>query len=189
VFSFSNSIEDTVAAIAYLREPANAARLRSDPKRIALVGHSMGGFMAAYAGSHDPAILGVGMISAANLAYMGLAGTGNEPGANIPQIAAALEREDILPLAGCTGESLAKELVANGRKWNFVDYATLFGNRPLLLVTSEDGLAPFSAMLAKGVRQQGGTHLTEVHFPTDHSYSDHRIALQVAVLNWLATLK
>jgi len=192
VFSFGNSIEDTTAAIAYLREPANAARLHTDPKRIVLIGHSMGGFMAAYAGSHDPAILGVGMISAANLSFMGHSGqqgaASADPKANIPLIAAALEREDILPLAGCTGESLARELIANAQKWNFTDYAPMFGNRPLLLVTSDDGLAPFSATLAGAVRQQGSTHVTEAHFPTDHSYSDHRIALEAAVINWLATL-
>jgi 5-enolpyruvylshikimate-3-phosphate synthase len=28
-----------------------------------------------------------------------------------------------------------------------------------------------------------------VHFPTDHAYSDHRIALTTAVLNWLAPLQ
>ena len=65
-FSFGNAIEDTQTAIAWIREPANAAKLHSDPKRIVLVGHSMGGFMAAYAGSHDPAVLATGLISAAN---------------------------------------------------------------------------------------------------------------------------
>jgi hypothetical protein len=64
----------------------------------------------------------------------------------------------------------------------------MFGSRPLLLVTSEDGLAPSNARLAAAVRQQGSTHVTEVHFPTDHSYSDQRIALEATVINWLATL-
>jgi pimeloyl-ACP methyl ester carboxylesterase len=188
-FSFGNSIEDTAAAIAYLRDPANAIRLRTDPKRIALVGHSMGGFMAAYAGSHDPAILGVGMISTANLSLMGQQGlTSQDPKVNIPLIAAALEKEDIMPLAGCTGESLAKELIAHHADWNFLDYAAMFGTRPVLLVTSDDGLAPSSTALAAGVRKQGSTHVTEAHFFTDHSYSDHRIALETTVLNWLSTL-
>jgi pimeloyl-ACP methyl ester carboxylesterase len=189
-FSFGNSLEDTQAAIAYLREPANAARLRTDPKRIALVGHSMGGLMAAYAGSHDPAILGTAMISAADMALMGQqAGNGADTKTAVSQLAAALEKEDILPLAGCTGESLAKELIAHAKPWDFIGYASQFGNRPLLLVTSDDGLAPFSATLATAVRKQGSTRVTEVHFPTDHSYSDHRIALQATVLDWLATLQ
>jgi len=189
-FSFGNSMEDTVVAIAYLRDPANAVKLRTDPKRIALVGHSMGGLMAAYAGSHDSAILGTAMISAADMGLMSQrAAQGADPKATVVQLGAALEKEDILPLAGCTGESLAKELLANPKQFDFLDYASLFGSRPLLLVTSDDGLAPFSDMLATAVRKQGDKRVTEVHFSTDHSYSDRRIALETTVLNWLAGLE
>jgi pimeloyl-ACP methyl ester carboxylesterase len=188
-FSFSNSMEDTEAAIAYLREPDNAARLRIDPKRVVLIGHSMGGWMAAYAGAHDSGILGTAMISAADMGQMGeRAGHGADPKSAVKVLAARLEQEDILPLAGCTGESLARELIENGRKYDILGYAQLFGDRPLLLITSDDGLAPFADQLAAAVKKQGSTHLTEVHFPTDHSYSDRRIALEAAVLNWLAAL-
>jgi uncharacterized protein len=189
-FSFANSIEDTVAAIAYLRDPANATRLRTDPKRIALVGHSMGGFMAAYAGSHDPAILGIGLISAANMSdWAGGDVPADREAANRTRLLKSLADNDILPLAGCTAESLADEMLSHRKQWNFVDYAAMFGNRPLLLITSDDGLSPAAVHLAATVRALGNTHVTEQHFPTDHSYSDQRIALQVAVLDWLATLQ
>jgi hypothetical protein len=56
--------------------------------------------------------------------------------------------------------------------------------RPVLIVTSDDGLAPGSAKLAAALRAGGGA-VSEIHFPTDHSYSDHRIALESAVLDWL----
>ncbi|WP_263352344.1 alpha/beta hydrolase family protein [Acidicapsa acidisoli] len=189
-FSFANSIEDTVAAIAYLRDPANATRLRTDPKRIALVGHSMGGFMAAYAGAQDPAILGIGLISAANMSdWAGGYVPADHEAANRTRLLKSLADNDILPLAGCTAESLADEMLSHRKQWNFVDYAAMFGNRPLLLITSDDGLSPAATRLATTVRALGGTHVTEQHFQTDHSYSDQRIALQVAVLNWLATLQ
>ena len=187
-FSFSNSMQDTLAAIAYVREPGNAAKLRIDPKRIVLIGHSMGGFMAAYAGSRDPAILGTAMISAANF-YRWAAGDFAVTPYIRQRLIQGLIDEDILPLAGCTGVSLADEMLAHRKEWNFEDYAASFGNRPLLLVTSDDGLAPFSVKLARAVRDAGSTHVTEAHFPTDHSYSDHRIALEAAVVNWLASLQ
>src|SRR6202142_1276792 len=66
-FSFSHGIEDTAAAVAYLRQPATAKLLRLDPSRIVLIGHSMGGFMAVQGGAADPNIIGIGIISAANL--------------------------------------------------------------------------------------------------------------------------
>ena len=189
-FSFGNSIEDTVAAIAYLREPANAARLRVDPKRIALVGHSMGGFMAAYAGSHDSGIIGTGLISAANFYdWSGGDVKSEQEAANHARLVKNLVDEDILPLAGCTGESLADDMLSHHTQWNFVDYAPMFGSRPLLVITSEDGLAKPAGRLAAAVRKQPNAHVVEQHFSTDHSYSDQRIALETAVLNWLATLK
>lgn len=189
-FSFGNSIEDTQSAIAYLREPANAARLRTDSKRIVLIGHSMGGFMAAYAGSHDPAILGTVMISAANFYdWAGGEISTAHQAENHVRLVKNLQENDILPLAGCTADSLANEMISHQKQWNFVDYASMFGSRPLLLITSEDGLASGAEHLASALHKQGSTHVTEVHFPTDHSYSDHRIALQAAVLDWLATLQ
>jgi pimeloyl-ACP methyl ester carboxylesterase len=189
-FSFSNCIEDTITAIAYLRDPTNAARLRIDPKRIALVGHSMGGFMAAYAGSHDPAIVGTVLISAANM--YDWAGGEIKPdaaAANRARLVKGLIDEDILPLAGCTGESLADDMLAHARQWNLVDYAAMFGDRPLLVITSNDGLAAPAKRLVAAMQQTAQAHVTEQHFETDHSYSDQRIAMQTVVLNWLSTLK
>src|SRR5271155_1240043 len=55
-FSFTHALEDTQAAVAYLRDPANAKKLRADPGYLVLIGHSMGGFMASYTAAQDPAI-------------------------------------------------------------------------------------------------------------------------------------
>src|SRR5580704_11298258 len=66
-FSFIHCIEDTQSAIVYLRDTANAARLRSDAKTIVLVGHSMGGFVALEAGAFDSTIKAIVTISAADL--------------------------------------------------------------------------------------------------------------------------
>src|SRR6266849_5593179 len=38
------------------------------------------------------------------------------------------------------------------------------------------------------LQKAGNTRVTETYLETDHSYSDHRIALQVAVLQWLDTV-
>ena len=188
-FSFTHSIEDTQAAIAYLRKPATVSRLHIDPKRVVLIGHSMGGFMAAYAGAHDPTIAATGLISAANFKDWaeGSAIPGDEK-ATRAKLAQGLIKEDILPLAGCTGESLADEMLAH-KEWNFLDYASMFGNRPLLIITSDDGLAGPSIAFGGEVRKQGSSHVTEQHFATDHSYSDQRIALETAVLNWLSAVQ
>src|SRR5271166_2220579 len=58
VFRFAQNLEDADAVLAFLRDPANASRLGIDPKRIAIAGHSMGGWVTAHVAAHDHALLG-----------------------------------------------------------------------------------------------------------------------------------
>lgn len=191
-FSFTHAMEDSAAAVAFLREPANAARLHVDSKRIVLIGHSMGGYMAAHTGAHDPGILAIGLISAVNLhdwAELGV--NAADPKAGEAKLAERLAANQIASLAGCTGDSLAKEMLEHrdDKDWNFVEYASLFGTRPLLVISANEGLMPQTDRLIAAVRKNPAAQVTAVHFATDHSYSDQRIAMETAVLNWLAALK
>ncbi len=184
-FSFGHALEDAEAAIAFLREAANAKRYRIDPARIVVAGHSMGGLMAAHAGAHDQAILAVALISAWNLGgEMAALKSSSDRDEELKGFADSMES-----LAGCTPESLIAEAMAHRSDWNFVTYAPALASRPLLLITSDDGNGPDTQALAAAVHQAGSKTVTEVHFPTDHSYSDHRMALQAAFVLWLATLK
>jgi pimeloyl-ACP methyl ester carboxylesterase len=188
-FSFTHSIEDTEAAIAYLRDPANAARLRSDPANIVLIGHSMGGFLARYAGAHDPAIRAIALISAADMAVDRIeAIPATYRDRALTPIAKGFAAEGMAPLAGCTPESLAKEAIANADAWNIPHLAPALVSRPLLVITSEDGLAPSNDAFVDALRKSGGKQVTTLHLATDHAYSDKRIALATSILNWLATL-
>jgi uncharacterized protein len=189
-FSFTHSIEDTQSAIAYLRDAAHAKKLRSDPAYIVLIGHSMGGFMARYVGAQDPAIKAVGLISAADMGVdrVQLLKPGQEKEATI-RLAAHLEAEGMAPLAGCTPESLAKEIVANAAAWNTVGLAPKLASRPVLVITSDDGLAPSNDAFVEALHKAGATKINTVHLTTDHSYSDQRIALEKAVLEALEFLQ
>jgi len=188
-FSFTHAMEDTAAAIAFLRDPATAKKLRADSSRIVLIGHSMGGFMAIYGAAQDPAIQAVGMISAWDIGREGLGKvkSGNEEEAVKP-LAASLAENGLSPLAGCTAESLAREILANRSRWDFVDYAGKLAPRPVLITTSDDGSAPSNGALADGLRKAGDAKVHLVYMATDHGYSDHRIALETAVIEWLESL-
>ncbi|HXC96818.1 MAG TPA: alpha/beta fold hydrolase [Edaphobacter sp.] len=189
-FSFTHSIEDTEATVAYLRDAANAKKLRADPGSIVLIGHSMGGFMARYVGSHDPNIKAVGLISAADMGVDGMQGLKAERiKMATDRLAAHLAQEGMAPLAGCTPESLAKEVAANAAAWNTVNLAAALANRQVLVVTSDDGLAGSNDAFVAALRTAGAKDLTTVHFTTDHSYSDQRIALTEAVLEMLEFLQ
>jgi pimeloyl-ACP methyl ester carboxylesterase len=140
-FSFTHCIEDAQSAIAYLRDDTKAAKLRSDPNTIVLIGHSMGGFVALQTGALDPDIKAIVTISAADL------GTSRAEGVPADKrdlfangLAAGLAAEGMAPLAGVSPEMLASEVLANAAKWNFVDRAPKFATRPLLVITSDHGL-------------------------------------------------
>jgi uncharacterized protein len=189
-FSFTHSIEDTQSAIAYLRDPAHAKKLRSDPAYFVLIGHSMGGFIARNVAAQDPAIKAVGLISAADMGVdrMQSLKPGQEKEA-VAGLAAHLAAEGMAPLAGCTPESLAKEVAANATSWNIPNLAPKLANRPMLIITSDDGLAPSNDAFVEALHKAGATEITTVHMTTDHSYSDQRIALQKEVLEGLEYLQ
>jgi uncharacterized protein len=189
-FSFTHSIEDTQAAIEYMGDAGHAKKLRADPGYIVLIGHSMGGFMARYVGAQDPAIKAVGLISAADMGVdrMQSLKPGQEKVA-VDGLAAHLAAEGMAPLAGCTPESLAKEVVANAAAWNVPNLAPKLVSRSVLVITSDDGLAPSNDAFVAALRKAGGKDITTVHLTTDHSYSDQRIALTQAVLEELEFLR
>jgi uncharacterized protein len=177
VFSFTHAIEDADAAVAFLRDPAVAAKFGVDERHVFVVGHSMGGFLAASATAHDPAVAGFVMISAWDI------------GADAvqfrdPKARAAAKRDefddDVIPLAGTSADALMDEAMANAGKWDFVDWAPALVSRHALLVTAEDGSYADSRRLFDKLHD-----VEEVQMDTDHPYSDHRIALESEVVNWL----
>jgi pimeloyl-ACP methyl ester carboxylesterase len=188
-FSFAHSIEDTAAAIAYLRQPEVARSLRVDPGRIVLIGHSMGGFMTVEAAAADPAIKAFATISAADMSGRMQAMIGKEPRSTaVAAMASGLADEGMAPLAGCTPTGLANELADHVADWPFPGKVDALKNRNALIVTSDDGLANDNQAFAAALRRSGDSHVTTVHLPTDHAYSDQRLELSRAVLHWLATL-
>jgi uncharacterized protein len=91
-------------------------------------------------------------------------------------------------LAGVTAESMADELIAGAPKWRVADAIPGLARLPLLVITSNDGLAPQGDALVKAVRAKGNASVTTVHYSTDHSYSDKRIAVEGSIIEWLERL-
>jgi pimeloyl-ACP methyl ester carboxylesterase len=180
VFRFAQNLEDADAVLAYLRDPANASKLGIDTKRIAIAGHSMGGWVVAHTASHDHALIGAVIISAGDMGVVG----------QLPvEKVVALMADDMESLAGVTAESMAREARERSKEFLMENSADGLVATPLLAITSDDGLAPQTDSLVKAIEAKGGHKVTAMHMATDHSYSDHRIALESAVIEWLGGLR
>jgi pimeloyl-ACP methyl ester carboxylesterase len=184
-YSFAHCLEDAQAALAWLRAPTGEAAAHIDPGRIALVGHSLGGFVAGYTDGHDPDVMGAVLISAARIG----GGFGGAPRSVVVKIIEDnIQNADMHTLGDATAEGLADEAIASGKAWDLPQFAPQMARKPLLMITSDDGLAPADEALANAVAAQPGAAVTVRHFATDHSYNDQRLALQDAVIRWLAKL-
>jgi len=181
-FRFAQNLEDAEATLAFIRSAENAKRLSIDVTRIAIGGHSMGGWVTAETLAHEPSLLGAVTISAGDFGALGL--RAQQDRAAI----VAIMNDNRESLAGVTGESMADELMAHGNEWSFSAVGPKLIHRRLLVLYSNDFVKTASVELIKAVRAAGGTTITEEYVPTDHSWSDHRIALEALVINWLQGL-
>ncbi len=178
-YRFMQNLEDANAVLAFARDPANAAKLRIDPKRLVIMGHSMGGWVTALTAAKDKQLIGAAMISAANLGRFGQAPR--------DQLAAGMKANGQEALADTSPEIMADELIANADTFDLMKNAPALTSTNLFILSSDDGLAPQTDALAKAIRDGGGAKVKTLHVATDHSWSDARVRLQSEVLGWLQT--
>lgn len=179
-FSFAQNLEDAAAVLAYLRAPANATRLGVDADRMVLAGHSMGGWVTVHTAAHDRGLLGAILISAADMGSTARQGR---------EKVTALMKDDMEALAGVTAASMADELIANAAAFRFSNAVDGLSKTPMLVLSSNDGLAPGTDELIKAVEAKGNQRVTAIHADTDHGWSDHRIFLESKIIGWLETLR
>jgi pimeloyl-ACP methyl ester carboxylesterase len=179
VFRFTHNADDAAAVLAYLRDPKNAAELGIDTKQMVLAGHSMGGWVTARTAARDHGLIGAIMISASD--------TGREDGQSREKLVAEMA-DDMESLAGVTAKSMADEVHVHAQEFALKNAAIGLVGLPLLALTSDDGLADHTDTLVKAIKAADGKKVTTIHVATDHSWSDHRIALESIIINWLAAL-
>jgi hypothetical protein len=185
-FSFGRALEDVEAVVEQVRAPAFAASTHTDPARVSLVGHSMGGFMAIAGAAESPTVRCAVGIAAANLAR------GVRAAASDPAVAArTADRLDAMArgkLAGTSGETLLAELIAGRVTFDLMRRAGAVADRPLLLVAgARDRVVPVVDQkdLVDRVARAGDAEARLVILDADHAFSSQRLALAREVLAFL----
>lgn len=178
VFTLMNAFEDVQAAVAFVRKEGEAGRMRIDPNRILLLGYSYGAPVVLKAAAEDPAIRAVASIDGtdmrANVAILRSHGQ---------QAAAWLESLGMIRFE--SGRAFVEEVVAQADQWDpAARVAGLAGKEVLMIAatrgTLKDGVPRPSMEELFGA----GSRVTALVLDTDHEFSDRRIALARAIVQW-----
>ena len=183
-FSRTHAIEDVHAALRWVRSASTAARFRTDSTRVALVGHSMGGWLALMAAASDPRVACVGALDARNVgAYGRLLRRDRAADSALVVANDSLSAPGAPYRTAAGGAGLVAEMRANAERWDVTAHAPTLGRRPILLVSSVFKADQDSLVAA--LDRAGARRVTAFTWRTDHSFSDRRIALARAAVDWL----
>jgi uncharacterized protein len=179
-FTFQNALDDTETVIDWLESREADAKYNIDPKHIVLVGHSMGGFLGMMVGQHHPELAAFICIAPWNIGADARNWTGRHRADALKGFAA-----EINALHGTTPEKIVAEGTAHENDWDLLKSAPAFKDRPFYLLwgTHDDPQDQLRDALAKS-----DTRFKATVMDTDHPFSDHRIALETAVIEWLQGL-
>ena len=174
-FHFAQNPQDLHAVLDYVRMPVQIKALGIDAAKLAVVGHSMGGWVTAMDGGTEPGVVALAIVSAANMGDVGKM-------SHAELVPFMHENDETLTTSD---SELAGELGMHAADFNFETKAPSLVHMPLLALTADDGLAPMSDALVAAVRKAGGTHAEVAHVATDHSWSDRRIDLETRLIRFL----
>jgi pimeloyl-ACP methyl ester carboxylesterase len=188
-FSFANALADTRTVLAWASDPANAAKYHFDNQRMAIVGHSFGGWLALMTASDEPASVCVAGLAAWNIggAVKRFADHPNERASNLDDL-----RDSTDPAGGpvhAKADDLFAEMSSHADEWDYRSKAATIGDRAILLVaatrdTPDEDVAMHQDM--ERALRAGGTHrVTLIPYDDDHPFSSHRLALADALVSWL----
>ena len=181
IFSFTNAAEDAFNALLFLEDASTVARYRIDTSAIVVAGHSMGGFMAAEAAAAEPRVAGLFLIDPWDPAQTVAA-------LATPQGEAGWKAEvagDLPPLSGASYESLTAEIKGDTQKFDLGRKLVGYGRRPLTIIGAERGIGAMARKVGADA-QSANPNTRLMVWPTDHSFSDKRIALADALVRFLA---
>ncbi len=186
-FSFTHVIEDVAAVVSALSKPEFATAHRIDASRIALVGHSMGGFAALLSASDLDGVRCAASLAGVNLGVWNEA-TLTPEGAQ--QMARTLDGR-LGPTKGASGTSLVADVRANALRFDLRSHAGSLAAKPILLVAgSRDDVTPpalHHEPLAAAIAAQPDAQLKTAVLDADHAFADRRVELTRLVVGWLST--
>jgi len=188
-FSLAHGLEDVAAVLDWVKAPENREKYHFDSSRIAIVGHSYGGWLTLMTAAHEPTNVCIAALAAWNVGW-----AAKRFPEHPEERAARLEffRKAIEPTGGpihAEAARLLDEMSASAEAFDYVAQAPSLKDRAALLVgATRDSLysgAPRLEELADKIHEAGGQHVKFVAYDDNHVFSSHRVALSELLVHWL----
>ena len=173
-FSFRHCVEDVKNAVAYFKQ--NAAKFQVDASRIALFGHSMGGFVCLKALEEIPDIQKGFALSAwdiyADTSYAAKA-----------KKLSAVEKEadDYFVLNKKSGKALFAAVLQEPEFHDLLNSAGPLASKQVVMLDEHNR----NKTLAAAIQKANRNYFSYEVWPTDHSFTNKRISLINKVLAFL----
>jgi pimeloyl-ACP methyl ester carboxylesterase len=185
-YAWHHVLEDSARVVTALREPSTAAEHRLNREKVAVIGHSVGGFTALMTAAADPRVCAVASVAGFDLGAV--AARCRQDRLARAACVKAFD-EELLPLRGTSGEALVSEMEGSGAEWDLTALAPRLADRPVLLIgAGRDDVAPVRihhAPVVAAYERYRVPRLEHRIFMTDHSLSDHRVTLARTVTDFL----
>ncbi len=188
-FSIAHALEDVAKAVERARSQEWALAYRADPGRVALVGHSLGGFFGAITTAEDDRIACFAFLAGADLGWMGLQARQDASAlAGLESIFGQNMDAEGGPVHG-DAQRVTSQIVSHAEMWSVPSRAADLATRPLLVVAAaRDEVTPKTDhhdRLIAALREADAKRLMEVVLDDDHVFSAHRIGLAMRLVDWL----
>ncbi len=184
-FSFQHVLQDVGAALSFLRGKRKARRLGVDIDRIVLIGHSMGAWAALLTGLIDENLKDICAIAPFNFSQLGRFARDNLSRKLIERDL----KEMIRPLKGITVDDIYDEIWEAGDDFDISLRCSYLKDKRVLLVGAERDTVSLPEFhhqpVLEALKGNQQVDLTDVMIDSDHSFTDRRITLSRAILEWL----
>lgn len=187
-FSFANSLADVDSVLAWIRSPEAAAKYHFDTRRIAIFGHSFGGWLALMTGAREQANVCVAAAAAWNVGWAAGRFADHPDERKSFDDEAAGYTTDGAPFRAKAAD-LDAEITSHAEQWNYLNVAgTLKSHAIFLASATRDSADEDPAMherLAAALKRNGATRVSSITFDDDHPFSSHRPELAEQLVRWI----
>lgn len=189
-FTLGHGLEDARSVLAFVRSAGVAEKYGFDPAKVAVVGHSYGGWVALMLAATDAELQAVAALCAWNMPVDLKVWASDAAGRAKLVASLGTDFDDRNgPLRGGSGESIFREIEQHRVDYDYFRRAPDMKNKSLLLIVgsgdTDQPLPDYHEPLVRALKAEKARHLEVEVYDDDHAISAHRNALVRRILTWL----